>query len=157
VRIVAVVFFACLFASRVAVAQRDFSALPLRIGDSVLITDPLGETIEGKVTARDDHALTVGGRTVAPSPGLRIDKIGDPVWDGAIKGALIGAIAGWLLFANECTVKWSWGRCIGTAAGWGAGLGLVIDWGHDAHKTIYIGTAGAHAADGQPPLHRDFR
>lgn len=136
----------------VASAQQDFNGLKLMQGDKVVVIEPTGEKIAGVVLELSNDALRFDGRTIRPKIGLKIQRMGDPIWDGAIKGLLIGAVVGALASSGECGVKWSFGQCALAGAGWGTVFGTGIDWLHTARTTVYLGVGkvtGANSLLGQ--------
>jgi hypothetical protein len=64
-----------------------------KAGDIVYVQDRDGRTIEGRLVSLDEqsvHLASPGATEIPASQIVRIDRLGDPVWDGAVKGALIG-------------------------------------------------------------------
>lgn len=114
-------------------------------GEIVRVVEGSGRETVGRVTDVSPTALAIviridnprdgsggprhewnGTQTFAPSLVERIEKPA-PIWDGAVKGAAIAALATFLVVRSSCP------DCSGQAAGYamtagiGAGIGLGID------------------------------
>src|SRR5918996_5163680 len=126
-----------LHASNVS-AQADFTGLTLRIGDVVQVTDSSGETITGRLTDMASSRVVVSAREFAPAPGLRIEGLGDRVWDGAATGAGIGSLVGLVMAGGECGVDWPEWKCSMAGTMWGGLIGTWIDWARKERVTVYI-------------------
>ncbi len=138
-RVPAAVLGLLLLVAGVAHGQTDFSALRLKPGDVVYITPASGPEVSGRVTFVSPSAPGVDGVEFKPEPGLKIQRRGDPVWDGALSGALLGLVAGVLLAGSECGVQWSFGKCVASSVTWLGGLGTLIDARRVGRTTIYVG------------------
>lgn len=123
-------------------AQSDFSGLRIRPGDVVYVTEPSGHEVRGRITGLSPSALTVDGRTFEPAPGLKIERRGDPVWDGALKGFAIGAVVGTVLGSGECSLDWPFWKCVVAVGGWFGAFGTLFDLGHVGRTRVYLGTSG---------------
>ena len=99
---VLVLFLGWLAAATVAEAQTDFTSLRIKPGDFVYITSSSGVQVGGILETIAPDSLSLAGRTFKPEPGLRIERRGDPIWDGAAIGAGVGLLAGLLLSTGEC-------------------------------------------------------
>ena len=114
-------------------------------GEIVHVVDRSGEKTVGRVTAVSPSALVLvvrtdnprdgsgrpryewnESRTLSPSLVERIEKPA-PIWDGAVKGAIVAALATFFMIQAHCA------DCSGVAgaylmtSGIGAGIGLGID------------------------------
>jgi hypothetical protein len=71
-------------------------------------------------------------------PGLKVQRDGDPVWDGAAWGAGVGLMVGLVVVApGECHIQWSATRCTLESAMWGALIGTFIDWVNPGRTTVF--------------------
>jgi len=68
----------------------DFTRLPIRVGDVIAVTRPSGTLTQGRLTAIEHDALSIDGMTFDARSTLRVERVGDPVWDGFLKGAAVG-------------------------------------------------------------------
>lgn len=127
-----------------AYAQGDFGALRLKPGDVVYVSPPSGPEIRGRVTFVSPAAIAVEGVEVKPEPGLRIQRRGDPLWDGALYGAVVGALLG-VVVGTQCEVRGSFAKCVASGAAWLGGLGLLVDIWRVGRTTIYVGTSPSPA------------
>jgi hypothetical protein len=125
----------------VASAQSDFSRLNVKAGDVIYVTDPSGTQVTGRVTQVSAAAVSVDGYQFKPTSRLRIERRGDPVWDGTAIGLAAGFGLGALTAAGECGVDWSFGKCALAGAGWGGLFGLLIDWQHTGRTLVYLGAS----------------
>jgi hypothetical protein len=115
----------------------DFSKLKVRIGDMVYVTDQdTGVKIAGRLETRSPSVVTVDGHVFRPHPGLKIEREGDPIWEGALAGLGAGLLLRFTAGPDTCL-----NRPIDLCAV-GAGLplaaiGAFIDWRHKGRTTIY--------------------
>lgn len=138
-------------APAVAAAQ-GFDSEKIRVGQTVLVRDLTGAETRGVVLSAEESKLVVrygvgllrdpsdptkllnDTRVFTPGEVDRVRRPG-PIWDGAVKGALVALVPVVLVAAAEC-----YGCDLGSAyAGMlaiGAGIGIGIDaaWGP---KTVY--------------------
>jgi hypothetical protein len=121
-----------------ASAQADFTGLPLRIGDVVQVTESSGDTTTGRLTDMTSSRVVVSAREFAPALGLRIERLGDRVWDGAAMGAGIGSLVGLVSAGGECGVDWPGWKCWMAGTMWGGLLGTWIDWARKERVSVYI-------------------
>ena len=69
--------------------QFDFHRLRARVGDWLYVTDPdRSVEVSGRVTGVSDQELTIDGYRFTPKPGLKVERRGDSIWDGARPTAL---------------------------------------------------------------------
>lgn len=133
--------FGFLVPAALAHAQDDFRAVRLKPGDVVYVTPPSGLEVRGRVTHVTPSAITVDGVEFRPGPGLRIQRRGDQVWDGLIKGLVIGGVVGVIMGAGECDVANPYWACVASGVAWFGALGTVVDALHVGRTTVYIGTS----------------
>ena len=124
-----------------AEAQSDFTGLNVKPGDFVFVTDPAGVEVGGIVVSLSPSVLAIAGHSFKPEPGLKIERRGDPIWDGAATGALAGLGVGALLSGGECGVDWHAWQCALAGAAWGALFGTLIDFKHQGRTTVFVGTS----------------
>jgi hypothetical protein len=129
-----------------------FDTSKIRVGQTVLVRDLTGAEIKGIVQSSDISKLVVkygvgrlqdpsdpsrtldDTRTFTPADVDRVRRPG-PIWDGAVKGALVALVPVALFAAAECS-GCELGSAYATITAIGAGIGLGIDaaWGP---KTVY--------------------
>jgi hypothetical protein len=81
----------------------DFSRVRLKVGDLIYVTDPERKVeVSGRLTSLSADALSVDGYRFTPRPGLKVERSGDTIWDGAAYGFLIGGVAGITVGAEGC-------------------------------------------------------
>jgi hypothetical protein len=138
VKTVCVILLLCAFGASNASAQADFTGLPLRIGDLVQVTESSGSTTTGRLTDLTSSRAVVSAREFAPAPGLRIERLGDRVWDGTAMGAGLGSVVGLVMASGECGVDWPEWKCSMTGTMWGGLIGTLLDWTRKERITVYI-------------------
>ena len=122
-------------ASRAA-AQGTFAGTGLHAGQTVRVIDALtGERFKGAVESTTADLIRVDGRDFTPRSVRRIDRAGDPLWDGMIIGAIAGV--GLSLTPTEACVQKSRGQCLASGIETGFLLGTAIDWMHTGYTTVY--------------------
>ena len=124
-----------------AEAQTNFGDLPIRPGDFVYATDAEGVEVSGPLTSLSPLSLSIAGYSFKPEPGLKIERRGDPLWDGATIGAVFGLGLGALISTGECGVDWHAWQCSLALGAWGGLLGTLIDYKHRGRTTVFLGTA----------------
>lgn len=89
-------------------ASTSFVGLPshVRLGDTLYITDDAGRTTKGKLTQLSPSTVELQPSGRFDAAAVRSVKVGDSVWDGATKGALLALIPALLVAADEC-----WNGC----------------------------------------------
>lgn len=92
VLVASVVIFASL--TRVAAAQDDFTTRGLEVGNPVLVTLESGYESKGTVTGLSATELQLDGLPVDAASVRTIERLGDPWWNGALIGVLVGAVVG---------------------------------------------------------------
>ena len=109
----------------------------LKVGQKALVLTSSGRTISGRVTELSPSALVLTNGTIkqiVDASEVAIVKKPGPIWDGAVKGGVIGLVAMWVLL-SPCH-----GCGNGQFAMLGMGVGAAIGLGIDAAfgpKTIY--------------------
>ena len=116
-----------------------FHQLRARVGDFLFVTDPDRRVeISGHLTSMSDHELTIDGYRFVPKPGLKVERAGDTIWDGAALGFLAGGVAGVTVGAEGCLNR-SMTRCfLGNGLVSGA-LGAYWDWRHQGRTVVFLG------------------
>lgn len=126
-----------------ASAQADFSTVNVKAGDVIYVTTLAGAQISGRIARLTSTTLSIDGYDFKPELGLKIEKLGDRLWDGSVIGAVAGLALGLFSAADECGIDWSVARCSLAGAAWGGGLGLLIDWQHKGRTVVYSGARSA--------------
>ena len=105
-----------------------FHQLRARVGDFLFVSDPdRGVEISGHLTSVSDHELTINGYRFVPKPGLKVERAGDTIWDGAALGFLAGGVAGVTVGAEGCLNRSMTPCFLGNGLMFGA-LGAYWDW-----------------------------
>lgn len=156
-----VVGFFC-FPVTPAHAQTDFSGIPLAVGDSVHVVFGDRTETSGRVSHLSPTSIGVGDDTFTADTVQRLERRGDPLWNGVVSGALAGAAAGVLFTGRSgchgganalpCTAK--------PALVFGA-VGLLIDRGRVGRQVVFsapapLSESGRRTAEAmalQPPRH----
>jgi hypothetical protein len=137
-------FLAALAVATPALAQTlEDAARRVSPGETVLVFDASSRETRGILQSITATFVTLAGQPNLEIPTkqiYRIDKLGDPSWDGFAKGAAIGAGAGLLLSSFVCSSE-DGASCRFAAAGgyavtWGL-VGWLIDWAHEGRTTIF--------------------
>ena len=142
--------FAVASSSALASAQTapDFSALRASVGDRVIITDAGGVEVGGRVTALSPSALSIDGYSFTPGEAVKVERPGDPVWDGAAIGYGVGALFGLTIGAEGCLHSAVW-RCVNAGGITYGLLGALIDYAHKGAQDdlpIAVGRAAQSGA-----------
>ena len=126
--------------SSLASAQDDFGRLKVKLGQIVYVTDASsGVEVSGPLTSLAPRELSIDGYRFEPKPGLKIERAGDSVWDGAALGFGVGLLYGAALVMPECFAPRSRTGCLlGPAIGFAA-IGAFIDYATVGRTTIYKG------------------
>jgi hypothetical protein len=115
----------------------DFSKLKVRIGDMVYVTDQdTGVKFAGRLAARSPSEVTVDGHVFQPRPGLKIEREGDPIWEGALAGLGTGLLLRYTAGPDTCR-NHTFDLCAIAAGLQGTAVGAYIDWRHKGRTTIY--------------------
>jgi hypothetical protein len=121
---------------------QDFTFLRVRAGQIVRVTEAgTGVRIIGPVTSVTRDAIRVGDREFAPGAGLKIERRGDALWNGALIGFGLGTLVLYPIVPEFVPPR---GRSVRPANGlvWAA-IGALIDRVHVGHTTIYDGSSDA--------------
>jgi len=119
-----------------------FDGLRASAGDRVFVTQD-GIRIAGTIDSLSPSRLVVGSHEFAAGTALKIEKDGDPVWDGAATGFFAGVLLAACTGCND-------GQHVNLlVAGltW-AGIGALIDWAHKGKTTIYDSTTKSSTTSG---------
>jgi hypothetical protein len=127
--------------SNIAAAQSaaDFSHLPVKVGDKIYVTEAAtGVEVSGPVKTIAPGELALNGYAFTPESTLKIERPGDPLWDGALIGWGVGALIGLTIGAEGCLHRSEW-HCVVEGGMSYALIGVVIDFAHKGRRTIYKG------------------
>jgi len=116
-----------------ASAQDEFSHIRLKIGDTVYVTTSGEGELKGIVANLSASMLKVDGHEFSPAPNLKIEREGDPVWDGALIGAGIASLASLFVYPHS---KDRVGVSL-VAAGVGAFWGALVDFSIKGRTVVY--------------------
>ena len=139
-RLAFIVAIVCVFAAchaRVAAAQGDFTARGLHAGDHVLVTLESGTPSKGTVTDVSATRLMLDGFLVDPADVRKIERLGDPLWNGALLGVLVGAFVGQDDQFGCATNRAARLRCARTPAIALGLLGGLMDYARVGRRTVF--------------------
>jgi hypothetical protein len=108
-------------------------------GDTVLVTDLTGRTTKARlvsISADSIRVLSPAARDIPTDEVLRIDTIGDPLKNGFVRGAAVGAVVGLFGALTQGDLPYSFLK-INTGMAEFALIGGLVDWLHKGHTTIY--------------------
>jgi hypothetical protein len=143
---VAVIAIGSAPASAAAQSAPDFSQLHVNVGDKVYVTDlATGVEVSGPLTSLAPTELAINGHMFAPAPGLKIEKAGDPIWDGTLIAAGIGVLSGTTVGSEACLHHSLWPCAISGALSYGL-IGALIDSLHKGRTGIYKSPSSSPAA-----------
>ena len=83
-----------LYTAGAAVAQDDFSPGRLEVGDRVIVVWQSGGESRGKVTGMSPGGLLLDGVRISAVDVRKVDRLGDPLWNGALIGLFVGSLVG---------------------------------------------------------------
>ena len=113
------------------------SCHPISPTDRVVVTTEDGAKVRGTVICLADQSLVLlrdGVTTETPLSQIRrIDTRPDPVWDGAVKGAIVPLVL-WAVFCNDCDSE-LWLKNIAAYSM----IGVAWDAAQRNTRTIYAG------------------
>ena len=132
-----IVLAVTLFAVSTASAQESFVDLDVKVGDLVRVEYPDGKSFIARLTDLAPTRLLVDGQVVTPGAGLIIERVGDPLWDGPVLGAVIGFAVGAVLVNGQCGVKRPAWKCMVGPAVLGSAIGLTVDWRRKKRVRVY--------------------
>ena len=118
-----------------ASAQDDFSRLKAKLGQIVYVTDAnTGIEVSGPLTSLSPTELSIDGYRFESHSGMKIERRGDSLWNGAAIGFGLGAV---LAFCGvECGGQRMWVSRLESGLFW-AGIGALIDHEHVGRTTIF--------------------
>ena len=136
-------------------AAQEFDTDKIRVGQTVLVRDLKGAEVKGIVQSADLSRLVVGTRVFTPAEVDRVLRPG-PIWDGAVKGALIAGITTLLVGATLGEGCYGCGEAFVASSLIGAGIGVGIDaaWGP---KTVYHNRGGTRKVTLAPVIGKSRR
>lgn len=114
----------------------DFARLPAVPGDIIYVAGSSGAIVGGRLTGVSPSRLAIGGFHFRPEPGLTIYRHGDPLWDGAGRGFIIGAVLSATVFRAPCLER-SRLECTIRGGARLALLGAMIDRSHVGRTRIF--------------------
>jgi len=161
--------FLVLLQAAPAAAQSTFGELAgkVRQGQKIIVLDAQGAITEGTVEDISSSTLVVNyARGRVPDPSLKTTRTFTPdqvsrvqkpahLWDGAIKGAVIGAIPALINIGADC-YDCNEGPFAAFSIGLGAGIGVGID-ALFGPKTLFRRDAGQSRLSLAPVVGRDRR
>jgi hypothetical protein len=132
-------------------AQHDFTSIRLHLGETVFVSDPAtGLRVSGPLKSLTPSTLEVGDYRFAPTPRMKVERSGDPVWDGAAYGFGIGGLLGITVGAEGC-LHANIAYCfVGNGITF-ALLGALLDWNHEGRTTVFHGAPNAAGAAAMLP------
>ena len=130
-------FVAAFAVVTIASAQESFVDLNVKAGDLVRVEYPGGKSFTARLTDLSPTRLLVDGQVVTPSPGLIIERLGDPLWDGPVLGAVIGLAVGTVLANGQCSVSRPAWQCIVGQTVLGSAIGLAVDLSKKGRVRVY--------------------
>jgi hypothetical protein len=148
IRRVLVTLVLCVFVSGQALAQEppvtrttesavDRDCLSVSPTSQVVVDTSGGQTVRGTLMCLSENGawLMQDGRlSQIPLDGIRrIQTTADPVWDGAVKGAVIPLII-WAVLCHDCSAE----PMLRSSLAYGL-IGLVVDGLDSNRKTLYRG------------------
>lgn len=141
-----IIIAALLFCSALpAYGQDNLARVARAVGDTVEVTDADGVVLSGVLGKVTDRTIVLASRELALEGVLKIDRRGDPIWDGALIGAGVG-----LAFSpglTEVCLRESRAACALRPIVFYGAIGALWDKLHVGRTTIYRRPgAGRHAA-----------
>jgi hypothetical protein len=129
----------CVLCASAASAQTDFGQIDAMVGNRVRITEASGNVTTGRLTRVSPSVVAVGDHDFSPAPGLKIDRLGDSLWNGMAIGAFVGFVYGVLYASGECGVRSnSRSLCVVAGMTYGSAVGIAIDWLHTGSVNVYM-------------------
>jgi hypothetical protein len=123
--------------------QTGFGRMRARLGDFLYVNDPDRKVeISGRLASLSDRELSIDGYRFAPKPGLKIERRGDTIWDGALLGFVIGGLAGVTVGAEGCLRRPMIECFAGGGLVYGA-IGAYWDSQHIGRTTVFLGGPAA--------------
>lgn len=138
--IAATLALACMLGPTAASAQTaDDTAQRARTGDTIFVTDLAGQTSRARLVSISTDSVRVlspAARDIPLDQLLRIDKLGDPLRDGFLRGAVVGGAVGAFAALTQGDFPYSLLK-VTTGMAEFALIGGLVDWLHRGHTTIY--------------------
>ncbi|HKT79655.1 MAG TPA: hypothetical protein VJP86_05515 [Vicinamibacterales bacterium] len=150
-RLAAFILVAVLAHTSSALAQGDFTQSRVHLGDRVYVVKVDGTEVGGHVTQLTPSLLAINDYQFPLEPGLKIERTGDPLWNGIAWG--VGA--GFLTSLAACGTEYGLGCAAGGAVAYGI-IGGLIDWAHVGRTILYRVPGPTKASIGLSPA-RDGR
>jgi hypothetical protein len=135
-----------------AAAQTDFTSTTLKPGDFIYVTTASGDKESGRITEVAARTLTLNGIEFKPEPRLLIERRGDSVKDGALKGLLIGSVLTAVIAASNGTDMNDIPATVLYFAPPHAFWGAMIDWFHTGRTSVFRGSTAEPEAAARPLL-----
>lgn len=121
-------------------AQPDFSGLKVRPGDFVYVTDASGVVVGGPLTKLSPLVLTIDGHEFKPAPGLKIERLGDSLWNGTLIGMAVGAGLAAVAGGQGCASREDCppiGAIVAGGVAFYGAVGAFIDWRIKGRTVVY--------------------
>lgn len=130
---IAAITFVGLAACSRAAAQADFTSVKIKPGDVIYVTEPSGVEVSGRLGRLSAAELSIDGYTFRPGPGLKIERRGDSIWDGAAAGFVGGTFVLYPIIPTRDR-----GESVRPLNGLAYGLlGALIDYSIKGRTTVY--------------------
>lgn len=121
-----------------AQGQTDFAATTLEPGDDVRVTQPSGLQLNGVVTGVSPTVLTVDRYPIQPEQELRVERSGDPLWNGFAIGFVTGSVLGASIGRRGC-FHGSTAGCVAKPGLVFGAIGALIDRARVGRTTVFLG------------------
>jgi protein-disulfide isomerase len=118
-------------------AQESFADLEVKVGDLLRVEYPGGKSFSARLTDLSPTMLMVDGQVVTPVPGLIVERVGDPVWDGPVLGGVIGFALGTVTANGQCSATRPAWKCMVSTAAMGSAIGLLVDLSKQGRVRVY--------------------
>lgn len=113
-------------------AQSDFSGLKIKPGDVIYVTTLDGIEVSGALSTISPSMLAINEYEFRPERGLKVERRGDSILDGVLKGA---AWAGVLGFGTAGCAS-----CFARVLAIGMTIGAIADDGNVGRTKVFQGT-----------------
>jgi hypothetical protein len=147
---VLVVLLPAFAAAQEPVKSFDQLNTPLKVGETVWVTDTQGREVTGKIRELHDASITIDGDGGATFAAERVREVQhrrhDSVWTGGLIGLGAGAAFGWLAAGRGCGVD---PECLlweGVPGALGMCIGLIVDALIPGKRVVAYRAAGAPGA-----------
>jgi hypothetical protein len=119
----------------------DFRQVRLKVGDFIYVRDlERNVQVSGPLKSISPDEVAIDGYRFAPAANLVIDRAGDPIWNGAAIGFVLGGLAGITVGAEGCLDRDKIYCFLGGGAFYGA-VGALIDWGRKGRTRVFPAAA----------------